>query len=224
MPVEAIDCDRLSVARLLPLRGGEGGFRALAAHRADDVERPSDALFKAALDRESAFVRRIGKLELHARWRIRQDERLANFEVLNHKRPPFEQLHAGFERHLDKRRRRKNDVVFDLVIFQESHVAGVEPNDPGRRRASAAGHRTGRARPVRAGRRAHRSLRSTSGSFPTRKRAAREDAAKASSRKNRAGHRRDADPWPPRAWIQVRAHDGPKRSRGLSFRASVRHS
>src|SRR6478736_6721587 len=120
MPVKAIDCDRLSFARLLPLRGGEGGFRPLAAERPDDVERPTNALFKATLDRKSAFVRRIRKLEPQARRWIRQNERLANFEVLNDKWPPFEQLHTRFERHLDKRRRRKNDVVLDLVIFQES--------------------------------------------------------------------------------------------------------
>ena len=94
-----------------------------------------DALFETTLNGKSAFVRRIGELELHARWRIRQDERLANFEILNHERLPLEQLHTGFKRHLNKCRGRKNDMVFNLVIFQKSHVARVQPNDPGRHRA-----------------------------------------------------------------------------------------
>ena len=58
-------------------------FRALAAHRADDVQRPRRALIEAALDREGALVRVVGNFQMHARSGLGQDERFADFEVLD---------------------------------------------------------------------------------------------------------------------------------------------
>ena len=64
------------------------------------MQRPRGALLKAALDREGALVRVVGKLEMHARGRVGQDERLADFEVLDDERAALKQLHARFEHHL----------------------------------------------------------------------------------------------------------------------------
>ena len=85
----------------------------------------------------------------------------------------------------------------------------------------AAGHQAGRVRPVRAGRRERRWLRSTIASFPMRKQAGREDAARVSSPKNRAEHPRSADPLQTRAWTQIRGRGEPKRLPVLWFHVSL---
>jgi len=66
------------------------------------VEGPRHALLETALNGKGALVRRIGEFDLYARGRIRQDERLANFKILNDERVPLEQLHTRFQRHLDE--------------------------------------------------------------------------------------------------------------------------
>ena len=86
--IEAFHFDRLGAGcrRAFPSRRGEDRFRAFAAHRADDMQRPRRALIKAALDRERALVGVVGKLDMHARGRVGQDERFADFEILDDER------------------------------------------------------------------------------------------------------------------------------------------
>src|SRR6185369_13357516 len=94
--IEAFDFDRLGAERgyALPSRPGKDRFRAFAAHRPDDMERPRSALIKAAVDRERALVDVVGKLDMHARGRVGQDERFADFEVLDDERAALKQLHS----------------------------------------------------------------------------------------------------------------------------------
>ena len=72
---------------------------------------------------------------MNAGGRFRQDERFANFKLLDHERPAFEKLHAGLEYQINKSRGRENNVVLDFVILEESHVPAIEPRGPGGRRA-----------------------------------------------------------------------------------------
>ena len=92
-------------------------------------------MIKAALNRERALVGVVGKLDIHARGRVGQDERFADFEVLDDECAAFKQLHARFEDKLHEARRREDDVAVHLVIFEKRHVAGIEPGGPGRRRS-----------------------------------------------------------------------------------------
>ncbi len=117
---------------LAPHRVCECGLHALGAQRADDVDRPTGGLLEAALDAETALGRLVRQLDRQAGGLLGQDERLPDFEVLDGERPALEQLHSGFERHLDKRRRRKNDVTVDLVVLEVGHVAAVEAREPDR--------------------------------------------------------------------------------------------
>src|SRR5687768_11874430 len=71
---------------------------------------------------------------MHTRRRIRQNQWFANLEILDRKRTTLEKLHASFEHHFEKRCRGKDDMSFDLVIFEESHVTAVELRRPGGRR------------------------------------------------------------------------------------------
>src|SRR4051794_12436917 len=99
------------------------------------MERPGGALIEPALDTERPIGRLIGDLDLNATGRVRENERFANLKIFDHKRLPLKKLNAGFQDQLDESRRWKNDVVFDLVIFEERHVPAVEPGGPGGCRA-----------------------------------------------------------------------------------------
>ena len=88
--VEAFDFHRLRAGcrRRFPRRGSERRFGALAAHRAHDMQRPRGALIKAALDRKRALVGVVGDFEMHTRGRVGQNERFADFKVLDDDRRP----------------------------------------------------------------------------------------------------------------------------------------
>ena len=167
----------------------------------------------------------IGQLQMHARDRLRQDERLANLEILDHERPPFEKLHAGLQHHFDEARRGKDDVALHLVILEKSHVPAVEPRGPGRRGAREAGLE--QAAPARA-----EAAFAPLGGFippaaldPTRRPEARAGGATASSPRNRSATPRGADPSRSPAATRARARGGPRR-RPVAFVPSrpPRHS
>jgi hypothetical protein len=89
------------------------------------MQRPGCYLVEPTLDRECAFVRLVGDLDVNAGGRFRQDERLANLKLLDHERSPFEKLRAGLNYQIDKSRGWKNNMVLDLVILKERHMAAV---------------------------------------------------------------------------------------------------
>ena len=82
-------------------------------------------MVEPTLDRECALVRLVGDLELNPGARFRQDERFANFKVLDHERPAFEKLRGGLNYEINKSRGRKNNAVLDPMIFEKRHVAAV---------------------------------------------------------------------------------------------------
>ena len=57
---------------------------------------------------------------MHARGRVGQDERFADFEVLDDERAAFKQLHARFEDEVHEARRREDDVAVHLVILRNA--------------------------------------------------------------------------------------------------------
>src|ERR1700730_12315113 len=95
------------------------------------MQRPRSALVEPALDQERALIRIIRELYVKARNGIRQNERLSNLQILDNERSTLEELHACFQRHVDKRRGGKHDQILDLVILQKGHVPAIEPCDPG---------------------------------------------------------------------------------------------
>ena len=86
------------------------------------MDGPRGGLLETALDGERAFRGLVGHLQHHAGGRLRKDERLADFKVLDDKRTPLEQLHTRFQCHFDKAGTRENNVRINLVILEEGHV------------------------------------------------------------------------------------------------------
>src|SRR5262245_3246568 len=83
--IEPADFDGLEMLRLLVERGrGKRGFRSFATHGADDMQRPGGTLLELALDRESALVQVVGKLEQNIRSLFGKKERFADFKILDH--------------------------------------------------------------------------------------------------------------------------------------------
>src|SRR5882724_13208751 len=99
------------------------------------MQRPGCSLVEPTLDRECALVRLVRNLDVNAGGRFGQDERLANFKLLDHERPAFEKLRAGLKYEINKSRGWKNNMILDFVIFEESHMPAIEPGGPGGRRA-----------------------------------------------------------------------------------------
>src|SRR5207247_10095864 len=68
---------------------GEGRLDPFGTHGAQDMQRPGCSLVEPTLDRECSVVRLIGNLDVNAGGRFRQDERLANLNLLDHERSAF---------------------------------------------------------------------------------------------------------------------------------------
>ena len=81
------------------------------------MQGPRCGLIEAALDCEGSIGRLVRNLELNPARGVRQNKRFADLKIFDHERPAFEELHAGFQSQINKRGRRENDVILDLVVF-----------------------------------------------------------------------------------------------------------
>src|SRR5260221_11252792 len=97
------------------------------------MERPGSALVEPALDQERALIRIIRELHVKPRNGIRQNERLANLQILDNERSTLEELQTCFPRHIDEGRGGKHGQILDLVILQKGHVPAIQPRNPGLR-------------------------------------------------------------------------------------------
>ena len=120
-------------ARRLPDRLSKRGLGSLTSHRTNDMHRPGRRLLKFALNRKRPLVRLIGQFHRQTRRWIRQNQRFANFKILNRKGPPLKQLHSRLQGHLNKSSPWKNNVRVDLMVAQIRHVSAVEASQPCRR-------------------------------------------------------------------------------------------
>src|SRR4051812_19334849 len=151
--IERVDIDGLQPIRGVTVfvfegRSRKGRFGPFSAHRTNHMKRPRRSLVEAALDRESPIRRFVRNLQLNSSGGVRQNERFADLKIFDDKRPPFEELHAGFEGELNKSCGRKNNVALYLVILEESHVPAIQPGGPGRGGAGEASVKhTAAARP-----------------------------------------------------------------------------